>query len=178
MFKRVFFLAILITLLLGATPARATTSGGWVPAPSAPFDAPAGTRCDFAVHAEPVLDEVKTRVLARYPDGSTKREAYVGDLIFAVTNLATSRTIRVDIGGSALVDYARGGTLDTNSTWHLVGPAMFGFRENGGNRPRGIYVFDGVFRIAFDATGVKTVTRYQGIERNLCEELGESEDIR
>jgi len=40
------------------------------------------------------------------------------------------------------------------------------------------YVFDGIFRVAFDAAGVKTVTRYQGSERNLCEELGESEDIR
>ncbi|MDQ7904358.1 hypothetical protein RB614_07460 [Phytohabitans sp. ZYX-F-186] len=146
-------------------------AGAWVPAPSAPWDVPAGARCDFPVHAEPVVDEVKTRVLARYPDGSTKREAYVGDLVLAVTNTDSGETVEVDLSGSALVEYQPGGTLTTNSTWYVVGPALFGFREGGGNRPRGIWVFDGVYTVAFDANGVKTVTVYHGSERELCTEL-------
>jgi hypothetical protein len=151
--------------------ALAVAVGGWVPAPSAPFDLPAGARCDFPVHGEPVVDEVKTKVLARYPDGSTKREAYVGDLVFAYTNTDTGETLEADLSGSALVEMEPGGTLTTNSTWHVVGPAGFGFREGGGNRPRGIWVFDGAYSVAFDATGFKTVTMYHGTERNLCTEL-------
>jgi hypothetical protein len=146
-------------------------AGAWVPAPSAPWDLPAGARCDFPVHAEPVVDEVKTRVLARYPDGSTRREAYVGDLVLAVTNTDTGETLEADLSGSALVAYEPGGTLTTNSTWYAVGPALFGFREGGGNRPRGMWVFDGVYTIAFDANGYKTVTIHHGSERNLCTEL-------
>lgn len=159
-------------MLMNLVAALAVTAGGWVPAPSAPFDVAAGARCDFPVHAEPVVDEVKTKVLARYPDGSTRREAYVGDLVYAYTNTDTGETLEADLGGSALVEIEPGGTLTTNSTWYLVGPAGFGFREGGGNRPRGLWVFDGVYRVAFDATGVKTVTMYHGAERDLCTELG------
>lgn len=159
-------------MLMNLVAALAVTAGGWVPAPSAPFDVAAGARCDFPVHAEPVVDEVKTKVLARYPDGSTRREAYVGDLVYAYTNTDTGETLEADLSGSALVEIEPGGTLTTNSTWYLVGPAGFGFREGGGNRPRGLWVFDGVYRVAFDATGVKTVTMYHGTERDLCTELG------
>ncbi|MEJ3749405.1 hypothetical protein WEI85_39850 [Actinomycetes bacterium KLBMP 9797] len=147
------------------------TVGGWVPAPSAPWDVPAGARCDFPVHAEPVVDEVRTKVLDRYPDGATRREAYVGDLVLAVTNADSGETVEADLSGNALVEYAPGGTLTTNSTWYVVGPALFGFKEGGGNRPRGIWVFDGVYTIKFDATSYKTVTLHHGTERNLCTEL-------
>ncbi|GAA4717323.1 hypothetical protein Prum_019990 [Phytohabitans rumicis] len=142
-----------------------------MPAPSAPYDQPAGARCDFAVHLEPVVDEVMTKVLATYPDGSTKREAYVGDLVFRVTNTATGASVDVDLSGNAIVAYQPGGTLITNSTWYLVGPAMFGFKEGGGDHPRGLWVFDGVYTVAFDAVAYKTVTIYHGTERNVCDDL-------
>jgi hypothetical protein len=158
-------------MIMNLVTALAVTVGGWVPAPSEPFDAAAGTRCDFPVHAEPVVDEVKTKVLARHPDGSTKRQAFVGDLVFAYTNTDTGETVEADLSGSALVEIAPGGTIISNSTWYVVGPAGFGFRENGGNRPRGLWVFDGVYQVAFDATGFKTVTMIHGSERNLCTEL-------
>jgi len=153
------------------TAVMVVAAGGWVPAPSAPWDMPAGARCDFPVHAEPVVDEVKTRVLARYADGSTKREAYVGDLVLAVTNTDTGETVEADLSGSAVVEYERGGTITTNSTWYAIGPAMFGFKEGGGNRPRGLWVFDGVYTVAFGESGYKTVTVYHGSERDLCTEL-------
>lgn len=142
-----------------------------MPAPSAPYDMPAGARCDFAVHVEPIVDEVRTRVLATFPDGTTKREAYVGDLVMRVTNTATSNSVDVDLSGSAVVEYQPGGTLITNSTWYLVGPAMFGFREAGGDHPRGLWVFDGLYKIEFGPTGYKTVTIYHGTEHNVCTDL-------
>jgi hypothetical protein len=132
---------------------------------------PAGARCDFPVHSEPVVDEVRTRVLATYPDGSTKREAYVGDLVVRITNTATGGSVDVDLSGSAIVEYQPGGTLITNSTWYLVGPAMFGFREGGGDHPRGLWVFDGLYKIEFGPTAYKTVTIYHGTEHDVCTDL-------
>jgi hypothetical protein len=162
-------LAVILGIAVPASPAAA--DGGWVPAPSAPFDLPAGARCDFAVHSEPIVDEVRTRVLATYPDGSIKREAYVGDLVVRITNTETGASVDVDLSGSAMVERRPGGTLTTNSTWYVVGPAMFGFREGGGDHPRGLWVFDGLYTVAFDANAVKTVTVYHGTERNVCDDL-------
>jgi len=112
-------LVALSALLLAAAPAPAsagTGGGGWVPAPSAPFDMPAGAR-------------------------------------------------------SAVVDYRPGGTLITNSTWYLAGPAMFGFREGGGDHPRGLWVFDGLYKIDFGPTSYKTVTIYHGTGHDVCTDL-------
>jgi hypothetical protein len=166
---------VLVLVLVGAAvllaPTPASADGGWVPAPSAPFDLPAGARCDFAVHSEPIVDEVRTRVLATYPDGSVKREAYVGDLVVRITNTGTGASVDVDLSGSALVERQPGGTLTTNSVWYVVGPAMFGFREGGGDHPRGLWVFDGLYTVAFDANAFKTVTSYHGAERDVCDDL-------
>jgi hypothetical protein len=167
----VLLVAALVAVVVAPAPTRASTGGGWVPVPSAPFDFAAGVRCDFPVHGEPIVDEVRTRVLATYPDGSTKRQAFVGDLIGRFTNTDTGAFVDVDLGGSAVVAIQPGGTLTTNSTWHAVGPALYGFREGGGNRPRGLWVFDGVYTVAFDANSFRTVTIYHGSERNICAEL-------
>lgn len=162
--------ALLLTVAVKPASAGAG-NGGWVPAPSAPFDLPAGARCDFPVHAEPLVDQVRTRVLATYPDGSTKREAYTGALIERVTNTATGRSVDVDLSGSSVVAYRPGGTLTTDSTWYAVGPAMFGFKEGGGDHPRGLWVFDGLYTVGFGPTGYKTVTIYHGTEHNTCTDL-------
>ncbi|GLI00471.1 hypothetical protein Pa4123_57470 [Phytohabitans aurantiacus] len=169
--KMIIGIVSLLAVIVAAEPAAAATGGGWVPAPSSPWEVPAGARCDFPVRAEPVVDEVRTRVFERYPDGSTKREAYVGDLVLKVTNVASGASVEVDLSGSAMVKIAQGGTVVSDSVWAVVGPALFGFREGGGNRPRGIYVFDGLYTIAFDAASYKTVTMYHGTERELCAEL-------
>ena len=167
----VLLVAALVAVAVAPAPARAAAGGGWVPAPSGPVDVPAGVVCDFPMHSEPIVDEVRTRVLATYPDGSPKRQAFVGDLVVRVTNTATGAFVDVDASGSGLVVYQPGGTLTTNSTWYAVGPAGFGFREGGGDHPRGLWVFDGVYTVAFDANSFKTVTIYHGSERNVCAEL-------
>jgi hypothetical protein len=166
----VLLVAALVVLVAAPAPARAT-GGRWVPAPSVPVDIPAGVRCDFPLHGEPVVDEVRTRVLATYPDGSTKRQAFVGDLVIRLTNTDTGASLDVDVSGSGLVEYRPGGTLSTNSTWYAVGPAMFGFAEGGGDHPRGLWLFDGVYSVAIDANSFKRVTIYHGTEREMCAEL-------
>src|SRR3954452_19451783 len=94
-----------------AAPATAHRSGsGWVPAPTQPFDRAAGVLCDFAVHAEPVVDKVVTRVLATNPDGSTRRAAFKGDLVVRVTNTATGAFYDADASGNAVVNYHQDGS--------------------------------------------------------------------
>lgn len=159
---------VLVLVATLATPARAGSPGGWMPAPTTPWSRPAGVLCDFGIHVEPIVDEVRRRVLATYPDGSVRRDAWTGALILRVTNDDTGASTDVDAGGDATIGYRPGGAIDLNSTWHAAGPAVFGFREGRGNRPRGLYRFDGLYRVEFDATGYKTVTVHAGTETEIC----------
>lgn len=165
--------SILATTLLGATPAQATGghhSGlpndlGWEPAPSAPWDVAAGLRCDFAIHGEPVVDEVVRRVLVRYPDGSPKSVAYKGDLVVRVTNEVSDVFYDADASGSAIVEYR----ADGSQFWSVLGPVLVGVGE--GNLDRGMYVVDGVYTLAISASGFKTVTMAHGSTTDICERI-------
>ncbi len=167
-------LAMAAMLVLAPAPAQAasttttTTGGGFVPAPQSPFDLPAGARCDFAVHGEPVVDEVRKLVISSYPDGTPKRELYVGDLIMEVTNTETGASTLADASGSALVEHA----ADGSQTWFVVGPVMLGFRENAGSLPRGIWIVDGVFTVEFSPDLIhKTITMVHGTTHNVCTDI-------
>ncbi|MGK5740465.1 hypothetical protein [Micromonospora sp. URMC 103] len=163
--------AVLAVAVPGAASAgtvdRGTGHGGWVPAPQEPFEQPAGARCDFAVRVEPVVDEVRKLVLDEYPDGSPRRELYTGALISEVTNLETGATTEVDASGTSLVEYGTDGSM----TWYVTGPVLFGFRENGGTLPRGIWIIDGVYVVEFAPTLEKTVTMVHGTTHNVCTDL-------
>ncbi|MEV4417209.1 hypothetical protein [Catellatospora sp. NPDC049609] len=174
--RRTVVMALMAVCSLLAVPAPAQAAdpsggpaahGGWVPAPQPGYEQPAGARCDFAVRSEPILDEVRKLVLDTYPDGSPKRELYAGDLLVRYVNLATGASVEVDLSGTAMIDYGTDGSM----TWYAVGPASFGFRENGGNLPRGIWVIDGVYTIAFTPTFYKTVTMVHGTTHNICTDL-------
>ncbi|GAA1394244.1 hypothetical protein ACFQZ4_02775 [Catellatospora coxensis] len=162
--------AVVGALLAGAAPVQAAEAGahgGWVPAPQGGYEQPAGARCDFAVRSEPVLDEVRKLVLDSYPDGSPKRELYAGDLIVKFTNLETGVSKEFDASGTAMIDYGTDGSM----TWYVVGPAIFGFRADGSSLPRGIWVIDGVYTMAFTPTFQKTLTMVHGTTDNVCTHL-------
>ncbi|MFE9655111.1 hypothetical protein [Micromonospora sp. NPDC006431] len=155
---------------VSTTPAVAAGDGaghGWVPAPQQPFDQPAGARCDFPIHVEAVMDEVRKKVLAEFPDGSPRREMYQGALLTKVTNTATGVSTLVDAGGMAMVEYATDGSM----TWYVTGPVLFGFGENGGNLPRGAWLIDGQFVVEFSPTNHKTLTMVHGTTHNVCMDL-------
>lgn len=154
-----------------AEPAPATPASevnhGWVPVPAEAFDREAGVLCDFPIHSEPIVDEVRMRTLETYPDGSPRRELYVGDLILQVTNTATGATTEADASGRAIIEYGTDGSM----TWYVVGPVLLGFREGSGNLPRGLWVVDGVYTVEFSPRGVKTVTHVLGTDHNVCTDL-------
>lgn len=160
-----------VMALSAATPASAAESsaavGGWTPAPQASYDLPAGARCDFAVHTQPVVDEVRKLVLDTYPDGKPKRELYAGDLILEITNTGTGASTRADAGGTTMIDYHTDGSM----TWYAVGPVMAGFRTGGGTLPRGLYIIDGVYTLDVAADGYKTVGMVHGSTRDLCADV-------
>jgi len=165
-------------VLVAAAPASAgvnvgaRTAGEWIPVPSAPFDLPAGARCDFPVHGEPIVDKVQKMILKKFPDGSIKREMYVGALIFRVTNTTTGASVDVDISGTGVVDYNPGGSNFQNATSHAQGPILLGMPENGGNLPRGLYVPNGIYTLTISATGYRTVKwQADGGAENVCAEL-------
>ncbi|MFG2917552.1 hypothetical protein ACGF0D_32240 [Kitasatospora sp. NPDC048298] len=155
---------------LAAAPAGAVTGrGGWEPSPTPAFDLPAGSRCDFPVHMEPVVDEVQRRVLEYAPDGTTvRRAAFRGALVLRLTNTATGASYDADAGGRAVVDYH----ADNSQTWHAHGPILLGVGPDGGNLPRDLYTVDGVYTLDISATGYRTLSFERGSAEPLCARIG------
>jgi hypothetical protein len=153
-----------------ATPISVTTaaSDGWVPAPSAPYDQPAGARCDFPIHVQPITDQVQMKVLATYPDGSSKSEIYTGALILRVTNTNTGAYFDADASGTAVINYGTDGSM----TWYVIGPVLIGFRADSGTLPRGLWVINGLFQLTFSPSGIKTLTMVAGTTDNVCNHIG------
>ncbi|SNY68735.1 hypothetical protein [Paractinoplanes atraurantiacus] len=113
------------------------------------------------------MDEVVTKVLRRYPDGTVQWDAYKGALVVRVTNSENGRSYDADVSGSAVVEHA----VDGDETWNVVGPVLLGVRDGGGNIPRGLWVIDGVYRLAISADGYRTVTMVHGRRYNVCDRL-------
>ncbi len=72
-----------------------------------------------------------------------------------------------DAGGSALVTHAP----DGGQTWYVTGPILLGVRAGQGNIPRGLWVVDGLYRLAISATGYRTLTMIKGTLDNVCNHL-------
>jgi hypothetical protein len=156
-----------IVLSVAAVLAMTTGAGGWEPAPTPPFDQAAGVTCDFPIHAAPVKDDVVTKVLQRYPDGSIHRDAFKGALIVRVTNQETGGHYDADASGSAVVDHA----VDGAQTWYVIGPVLLGVREGQANSPRGLWVINGVYRLVIGPDGHRTLTMVSGSLDNVCDHL-------
>ncbi|MFJ6804786.1 hypothetical protein ACIQRK_01880 [Streptomyces anulatus] len=148
-----------------AAPDTAPPRGsGWEPAPSAPWDVAAGERCAFALHGEPIVDEVVRRELPPPAEGAT-RSAYKGDLVVRVTNKETGAHYDADVSGSAVVDvYASGAQI-----WRVVGPVLVSVGD--GNLGKGMYVVDGVYTIGISSTGSKTVTGPVVATDSVCDRI-------
>ncbi|WBB74126.1 hypothetical protein O7602_00750 [Micromonospora sp. WMMD1128] len=167
-------LAAVLAVVVATQPGPASAAGSgsvragaWVPAPQEAFEMPAGARCEFAVRVEPIVDEVRKLTLATYPDGSPKRELFTGALIDRVTNLETGATSTADASGTSLVFYHTDGSM----TWYVSGPVLLGFRENAGSLPKGLWIVDGRFRVAFTPTFDKTITMLHGTTHNVCTDV-------
>lgn len=160
------------TVSAGDAPVTAspptTQADGWEPAPSEPWDVEAGVRCDFAIHGEPVVDEVRKLVLQTHPDGTPKRELYTGDLVVRITNVESGKSVDADAGGDAVMEYRSDGSM---SRWYVHGPVLVGFGADAGNLPRGMWIVDGAFTIDFTPEGAKNITMAHGSQQNMCDAI-------
>ncbi|MFE2105502.1 hypothetical protein ACFXAF_06450 [Kitasatospora sp. NPDC059463] len=156
--------AALAATLAAAPAAGATGRGGWEPWPSPSFDLPAGSRCDFPVRLEPVVDEVERHVLAADPDGTVRRVAYRGALVMRLTNTLTGAHYDADAGGRSHVEYRP----DGSQTWRAHGPILLGFGAGAGTLPRDLYTVDGDYTVDIGATGYRTLTIRHGSAEPLC----------
>ncbi|QWF82086.1 hypothetical protein [Amycolatopsis sp. CA-230715] len=159
----VIALAAASQLGLTATASAAPPGGGWEPAPSAPVDYPAGVRCAFASHAEPVVDKVYGKVLKTHPDGSVALEAYAGPLVERFANVENGKSTLADASGFAVVEYHTDGV----QVWHVAGPVMVGFQPGHANHAPGVFILDGLYTLKIAPT-YRTVESGHWVERDLC----------
>jgi hypothetical protein len=141
---------------------------GWVPIIEPPFDRAAGVLCDFAIHADPIVNQAKLKVLQTNPDGSVRSELGTGALVYRVTNVSTGAHIDVDSSDSVLIVFNADGSLQE----YASGPAIGLFPAGSGNLPRGLYSVDAPFFTVFvQADGYKTLTVRHGKVENVCPRL-------
>jgi hypothetical protein len=170
--RTAFVILAAAAALLGAvTPANASTGTWvdqpWVPFPSPPFDLPAGVYCDFPIHADPTVDDVRVKTIEVYPDGSPKQQLATGALKFRMTNTATGTSVIVDASGSAVFVFFP----DGSRVWHVIGPVLELNKEGSSNIPRGVWTVNGIYDIHFSPTNFKTVTIFVGGVHDVCADL-------
>ncbi|RGC69377.1 hypothetical protein C5N14_08890 [Micromonospora sp. MW-13] len=179
--------ALRVVLMLAAvtaavTPAPAATAGTdrsadrsrqpepWRPWIQEEWVAPAGRYCAFPLRVHVVSQDVRVRVVDRYPDGAVRREEFAGPLVVDFVDDTTGRTTRQDAGGSGVAEYRPdGGWL----RYTIVGPAGFGFRP-GDRYPQGYYLLDGLHVITFDGDGTRRMAVALGNQDNVCQTLAGS----
>jgi hypothetical protein len=160
--------AALSTLVFTPTSAVASTPGdGWFRAIQGPFADAAGQECDFPVSGANTVDQVYGKTTQTFPDGTPKQQIFAGPLIYTVTNTDNGRSHIADASGTAVIDYA----ADGSQVWYVVGPVILNARTGRTNLPRGIWVVNGIYTLAFDASGHGTVTLIHGTEHNVCTDI-------
>ncbi|MER5184946.1 hypothetical protein ABT009_42840 [Streptomyces sp. NPDC002896] len=148
---------------------RPTGAEPWEPYIQQEFTAAAGRFCSFPLQLKVLEQDIRKRVLERYPDGSIKREEYAGPLVVAYVNGDTGASVERDTGGRGFPQYRTDGTF---LRYTSVGPVGFGIRE-GDDFPKGYYVVDGIHVMEFAADGRRSFSVRRGPEENVCEALGD-----
>ena len=152
--------------LAGATEPAFTVPSGWQRAPQPSFTVPAGQLCSFTLQADTVRDEVITKVLATWPDGSPRDQVYTGVYYARFTNVESGVSVTRNMSGDALVSWGQ----DGSATWYYAGPVGVAFFPNG-PLPEGMYVLDGVFVVDYAVDGTVKMPVHQGSEENICHTL-------
>ncbi|WP_340540934.1 hypothetical protein [Nocardioides sp. GXZ039] len=183
-----FSRGVAATAVLGAVaagvaqsaPAQATepstgTGWHWVHEDSQPFvegelTYPASRYCGtFDLKASPVRQDIRSRVLSRWDNGTAKDTYYTGPLRVRVQNATTGKSRTVDMGGDAVESDDPSGAM---RTYQMIGPVGFGMPiGTSSGLPSGVYVLDGYHVARFDADGSRSLAVSIGKETNLCDLL-------
>jgi hypothetical protein len=160
-------LRALTFLLVTFSVAPAMADDGWVPVPSGSNTIPAGGICPFAVQIDTVKNEVLSKTVAKYPDGSPREILYKGDLVERITNLASGRSVVRDSGAFGIEHIDRDGSM----LWTFIGPIVWGLSASE-CVAAGLYAMTGTHVIAMSADGSSSrLVVDDGDKESLCETL-------
>lgn len=140
----------------------------WRPVVQEDWTAPAGRFCDFPLALRVIDQDIRGRVLDRYPDGAVRVEEFAGPLLVDFVNGDTGAAVERDAGGRAVVEYRPDGRY---RTYAMFGPVGMGMPDGSTGLPKGYYVVDGLHVAAFDEAGARTMTSAYGTEDNVCDDL-------
>ena len=166
---RGLLIAALVAILSGAASlARADTPlpPGWTRVPPTSVTVPAGALCPFSLQIQDVKDEVITKVLQTFPDGSPRSQIFIGELITRFTNVSSGASVTRNLSGDGFVRYGS----DGSSSWTFVGPAATVIFPGSFLAP-GFYVVNGFYVIDYAGDGTQTIPIHEGPNENLCETL-------
>ncbi len=150
-------------------PAAAASPEPWLPYPEGTLTLPAARYCgDFDLQSTPVRQDVRSRVLQRYPDGAVEVQTFRGLLLVEVSNQSTGAAVQRNLSGRARVTFREDGSIATYEMW---GPVGMGWPQQDAY-DRGFYVMDGHHVVAFDESGARSMLLDQGTEENLCDVVG------
>lgn len=162
-------LGVLSALALTAGPALADSPHPWTPSRGGDAVLPAGSVCSFEVAEHVVADKERFRIAETYPDGSTRREEWTGQLVIEFTNTSTGATVTRNVTGRGDFVY------DTDGGWSLVdvgGAFAAGLHVGASDHP-GLYVVRGHdWSVTESASGWRTLDAGHGTLENLCSTLG------
>lgn len=155
---------LMVAALLVAVPTAAAEGDGWQRSPSQSFTVPAGALCPFTLQADVVADQVMTKVVSTFADGSPRAQLFVGELVYRFTNADRGTSVERNLSGDGFVEYARDGA----ATWTYAGPAAFAFFPGDTLAP-GLWVLHGLHVIDVAADGSRRqLVVDDGPKENLC----------
>lgn len=143
----------------------------WQPYVETHYTYPAARYCGtFDVKLTVVSQRIRSKVLSRWDNGTSKDTFYAGPLITKATNTSTGESQSYDMGGDALESDTSSGALQT---YQMFGPVGMGMPIGASQGlPAGIYVMNGYHLVRFHADGSRTLVVAHGTETNLCTDLG------
>ena len=128
------------------------------------FSAPAGQACSFPVTGEAVVNRFETTTFPA-DENSDVVQLATGHLVFRFTNVATGKSIDLNISGPGKATFHPDGSMtqDATGVWYWLFPG-------GTNLPGGLTLFLSSGRLVVETspTGQRTITSQVGKLEDLC----------
>lgn len=175
--------AALAAGMVQAAPAQATAPSaaggtgwhwvdeGWQPYVQTDYTYPAARYCgSFDLRTTVVTQDIRSKVLSRWDNGTAKDTFYSGPLTIKATNATSGESQDYDMGGDAIESDNSSGAMQT---YQMIGPVGMGMPiGTSKGLPAGVYVLNGYHLVRFDADGTRTLEVALGSETNICTALG------
>jgi hypothetical protein len=146
---------------------HSTKSNGWIRYHQPDFSLDAGEGCDFGVKVKVVRDREFYKDVAFYSDGTVKTQLWKGPLVMDFTNTDTGATIRRNLSGRSIQEYAANGDFASILIQHGHFAAVL---PPGSDPGFGFYRVSGAWSsLTVNPDGTRTIALgIDGTAENLC----------